>query len=122
MTELNKALSNTSNTKSICLDQISNTILKKLTPKTNQWGMKINIDKTTYTLFHKKYRTQSNQFSDTIEVKLNDNLISKIEHPTLLGIKLDKHLNFEHHFVELRKSLTTKLNLFYRLSSNLQTT
>lgn len=32
-------------------------------------------------------------------------------YPTLLGIHLDKHLNFDAHFNNFRKQLSTKINL-----------
>ena len=79
--------------------------------------MKLKTDKTKYIMFHKKYRTNFTSEQNKLKMRLDNTFIEKAEHPTLLGITVDKHLNFNYHFQQLRKKLTTKINLIYRLSS-----
>ena len=84
-----------------------------------KWGMKLNTNKTKYILFHKKYHTNFSIAFNKLNIKLYNKPIEKSEHPVLLGINLDKHLNFIHHFQLLLKELSSKRNLIYRLCSNI---
>ncbi|RNA10846.1 RNA-directed DNA polymerase from mobile element jockey-like [Brachionus plicatilis] len=82
----------------------------------NKWGMKINANKTNYTILQKKYKTAFN-ISPTLSLKIDNTTILKIDNPILLGITLDKHLSFDRHFQDMHKSLAKKLHLIRLLSS-----
>ena len=100
------------------LNKISNKLQKAtnlIQQYASKWGMKLNTNKTNYIVFHKKYRTNFNQHN--LKLTLNNKPINKSPNPTLLGITLDKHLNFDYHFHSLIKKLTTKINLISHLSS-----
>ena len=77
--------------------------------------MKLNVTTTNYIVFHKKYKTNFNR--NNLSLTLYNKQITKSTNPTLLGIQLDKHLNFDDHFNNLRKQLSTKINLINHLSS-----
>ena len=107
---------------SIWYNSKSRKIQTKLQKDTNilvsyasKWGMKLNVTKTNYIVFHKKYKTNFNR--NNLSLTLYNKQITKSTNPTLLGIQLDKHLNFDDHFNNLRKQLSTKINLIYHLNS-----
>ena len=58
--------------------------------------MKLNTLKTNYILFHKKYRTDFN--TNNLNVHLNNQAITHAKNPVLLGIILDKHMDFNELF------------------------
>jgi ribonuclease HI len=77
------------------------------------WKLKINIQKTVYTIF-----TKSNKTAKTnIKLKLEQNFLQKDEQPTYLGIQLDRQLNLNKHVENLTKKATRRLQLIKRLSS-----
>ena len=78
--------------------------------------MKLNTEKTNYILFHKKYQTAFNH-NQTLSIQMNSTEIKHAINPILLGITLDKHLNFIEHFKSLTKSLNPKINLIKILST-----
>ncbi|RNA36035.1 reverse transcriptase (RNA-dependent DNA polymerase) [Brachionus plicatilis] len=105
-----------------CASRNLETIERKLQKATkimhdfaNKWGMKINANKTNYTILQ-KYKIAF-KISPTLSLKIDNTTILKIDNPILLGITLDKHLSFDKHFQDMHKSLTKKLHLIRLLSS-----
>ena len=79
----------------------------------NFWKLKINVSKTTYTVF-----TLSNKLAKTeLKITLDGAQIMKEKNPTYLGVKLDRKLNFKEFMDGLADKASKRLNLLKRLAS-----
>ena len=86
------------------LERVSNAMLKWFSNN----GMKANPD---------KYHLLSN--CNTCSLKVGNEIIENSECEKLLGIKIDKSLNFNEHLDKICKSATNQLNALVRLRSYL---
>ena len=78
----------------------------------NFWKLKLNEDKTVYSIFSKS--TKVNQ--KTMTLQLNGKELKKESHPVYLGVKLDPRMNLREFTKELKRASETRLRLVKRLA------
>ena len=81
------------------------------------WRLKLSHTKTVTTAFHLNHLKSLNKIEAKRELKIYNNgrLLPFCPTPTYLGVKLDRSLTFRHHFVALRKKLSSRVTLLRRL-------
>lgn len=100
--------------------------LKELSQKLNQelskiviWlkanKLSLNIDKTHYMLFQPK-KTLTNI---DIELRIENNLISKVDHCKFLGVIIDEKLSWNKHVTYIRNKLAKVTGILFRCRVNL---
>ena len=67
--------------------------LARIKEWTKRWRMKLNIEKTEFCLFSRK----NDEDLSNIVLKLDGKVVKRTDSPKLLGIILDKKLNFQKH-------------------------
>ncbi len=82
---------------------------------TIHWNLKINISKTTYTVFttagfRRNYKTKYN-----LKLKILDKFLPLEPHPTFLGIKLDPKLTYMPHLEMIEKKVESKIRLIKKV-------
>lgn len=75
--------------------------------------LSLNVDKTTYTLFHKP------RFKDNIPLRLpnifiENKSIKQANATKFLGIIIDENLNWDHHLLFLENKISKNLGIIYR--------
>ena len=77
------------------------------------WKLKINCEKTVYSMFTRMYNLANKEVS----LKIDGNNLRKENNPVYLGIQLDSKLNLKQHTNNLKKKAMKRLNLIKRLAS-----
>ena len=78
----------------------------------NLWKLKLNEDKTVYTIF-----TRSTKPGKKImTLKLNGKELKREENPIYLGVKLDTKMSMKEFMKDLKKAAQKRLNLVKRLA------
>lgn len=84
----------------------------------NKWfninKMKINPLKTEYMILQKK-----KTYALSVNVKIGNNIIQRVEHVKYLGVYIDENLNFDKHVEVVGKKLSSKINFMKRISRRL---
>lgn len=80
-------------------------------------GMALNINKSSFLVFHKK---KSLRIPSKIQVDAN-NTLSRVSSCRYLGVEFDEHLTFQNHIEILRKKLISTVNLLRKLKWHLPT-
>ena len=86
------------------LDKISNYMRRK--------RLALNIMKTEFILLTPRRKSKTNT---TLELKLDDNLITQVQHTKFLGVTIDDRLKFDIHIQNLINKLKRYISLYYRL-------
>ena len=73
--------------------------------------LSLNIDKTTYIIFHPSSR---NVPSDCT-MKIGKKLIKRVKFVKFLGLLLDEHLSWKYHLSELSKKLARTCGIFFKI-------
>ena len=90
-----------------------NRALGLVTSFCNLWKLKINQQKTVYTIF-----TRSPKVSRlSMRLNLNGYELTKDENPTYLGVQLDRNLNLNKFMSNLKTKAAKRLNLLKRLAT-----
>ena len=90
-----------------------NRALGLVTAFCNLWKLKINQQKTVYTIF-----TRSPKVSRlSMRLNLNGYELTKDENPTYLGVQLDRNLNLNKFMSNLKTKAAKRLNLLKRLAT-----
>ena len=84
--------------------------LNVLNAWTKRWLMKINTNKTTYTIFSLSTKEQE------IELRLDGQKLAEDKSPTYLGITFDKRLTWKHQIQTAEVKAKTRLALMRRLA------
>ena len=88
--------------------------LQKLEKYCHKWKIKINYDKTIYTIF-----TLSNEESKrNLKIQIGNIKINKEENPVYLGTQLDSKLTLKKHVEQLKAKATSRLKIVKRLASS----
>ena len=77
------------------------------------WKMKINCDKTVYTIFSRSY----NLADEEVSLKIDGYNLKREINPVYLGVTLDCKLNLKQHTTNLKKKAMKRLNLIKRLAT-----
>ena len=84
----------------------------------NEWfnanKLSLNVDKTKYTLFHKKSQ-QENLPLKLPDLILDDKLIEKNESMKFLGILIDENLSWLPHINYIQSKISRTIGLMYRI-------
>ena len=76
--------------------------------------MSLNIEKTKYTLFHKK--SAKNEISGIPDLKIGSKNIEKTSSIKFLGVMLDKHMLWNDHIKTVENKLAKNIWLLNRVS------
>ena len=87
--------------------------LKRLEEYCKHWKLKINCNKTVYTIFSKSSETAQRKVTLEIEGKH----LKKEENPVYLGVTLDRQLTLKEHVRKLGEKSTRRLKIVKRLAS-----
>ena len=87
--------------------------LERLQQYCVKWKLKINTNKTVYTIFSNSSKTAKKSVKLTIDGKS----LEKEENPVYLGVTLDRQLNLNKHVQKLKEKSTRRLNIVKRLAS-----
>ena len=84
--------------------------LKELEIWTEKWLVKINTQKTTYTIF--SLMSQGKE----VKLKIFGCELQREETPTYLGVTLDRRLTWKHHIQKSQVKAKGRLNIMKKLS------
>ena len=79
----------------------------------NFWKMKLNVQKTTYSIFTRSHKVAKHVF----QFKVDGIALQKDDNPSYLGVTLDQQLNLNRFISDLKDKATGRLNLLKRLAS-----
>ena len=79
----------------------------------NFWKLKINLQKSVYTIFSRS----PNVGRQSLELIVDDTTLEKDENPTYLGVQLDRQLNLNRFMSNLKTKASKRLNLIKRLAT-----
>ena len=79
-------------------------------------NLKLNVKKTSYTLFAKNGYRRDYLRNSTLELSIDNESIERVLNPRLLGITLDPSLNFKEHFRIMLYKCQKSTNLIRILS------
>ena len=79
----------------------------------NLWKLKLNTQKTTYSIFTRSPKVAKREHL----LKINGETVKKEENPSYLGVNLDRQLNLSNFITSLKEKATKRLNLVKRLAS-----
>ena len=77
------------------------------------WKLKVNAQKTVYTIFSRSYKAAQRTFT----LKIDGHILEKEQSPVYLGVTLDRQLNMADHIRNIKEKATKRLNLVKRLAS-----
>ena len=87
--------------------------LERLEAYCSKWKIKINTNKTTYTIF-----TKSNTVAkEKVNLQIGGHQLEKVDNPVYLGVTLDRQLNLNEHIRLLKEKSTRRLKIVKRLAS-----
>ena len=92
--------------------------MNKISDWTAENRMVLNASKTKTLLVTGK-RLKSELLRKDIKVSINSSDIEKVSCHKLLGVKLDKHLNFNEHVDDLCKKLFQRIGVIRKIKCNL---
>ena len=79
----------------------------------NLWKLKVNIQKTVYTIFS----TSPKASKRTFNLKIDGHFLEKEQSPVYLGVMLDRQMTMADHLKTLKEKANKRLNLVKRLAS-----
>ena len=77
------------------------------------WKLKVNAQKTVYTIFSRSHKAAQRIFN----LKIDGHFLEKEQSPVYLGVTLDRQMNMADHIQNLKEKATKRLNLVKRLAS-----
>ena len=77
------------------------------------WKLKVNAQKTVYTIFSRSHKAAQRIFN----LKIDGHTLEKEQSPVYLGVTLDRQMNMADHIQNLKEKATKRLNLVKRLAS-----
>ena len=77
------------------------------------WKLKVNAQKTVYTIFSRSYKAAQRTFT----LKIDGHTLEKEQSPVYLGVTLDRQMNMADHIKKIKEQATKRLNLIKRLAS-----
>ena len=90
-----------------------NSELKRIQDYCDTWKLKLNSNKTVYTIF-----TKSPKVADkNLKLEIGGSPLQKEENPVYLGVTLDRQMTLKHHLEFLCQKSTRRLKILKRLAS-----
>ena len=86
--------------------------LRRLHEYCQTWKLKVNCEKTVYTIFTKSHKVAKKNIS----LVLDNKKLPREEQPTYLGVTLDRQLNLKKHVENIRNKALKRLQLLKRLT------
>ena len=90
-----------------------NRALGILTTYCSFWKLKINLQKSAYTIFSMSHKSAKK----TLSLKLDGSILLKEENPQYLGVQLDRQLSMTKFMNNLKEKASKRLNLIKHLAS-----
>ena len=90
-----------------------NADLKSLETYCHKWKLKLNQNKTVYTIFS----NSSKVASKTLSLKYEGMQLTKDDNPVYLGVTLDQRMTLEKHMLNVKEKSSRRLNIVKRLAS-----
>ena len=90
-----------------------NRALGILTTYCSFWKLKINLQKSAYSIFSKSVKSSK----QTLTLKLDGVTLLKEENPAYLGVHLDRQLSMNRFMNDVKEKASKRLNLIKRLAS-----
>ena len=90
-----------------------NADLKSLETYCHKWKLKLNKNKTVYTIFSNSSKVASKKLS----LKYEGMQLTKEENPVYLGVTLDQRMTLEKHMQNVKEKSSRRLNIVKRLAS-----
>ena len=72
--------------------------------------LSLNVDKTHFILFKPKKK----KISDTIDIRIDNKLISEVSQCKFLGVIIDNKLSWEHHVLYIKKKISKVIGILYK--------
>ena len=88
--------------------------LKKLEDYCDYWKLKINENKSVYSIFTKSHKVAKHK----LNLQINNGFLGKEDNPTYLGVTLDHQMTLNKHLEEVYKKADKRLNLIKHLASS----
>ena len=88
--------------------------LQRLEDFCSYWKLKVNENKTVYSIFTKSHKVANLKLNFTI----NNRSLDKDKNPTYLGVTLDCHMTLNKHLDNIYKKADRRLNLIKHLASS----
>ena len=86
--------------------------LRRLHEYCQMWKMKVNCGKTVYTFFTKSHKAAK----QNIGLRMDSQRLPREEHPTYLGVMLDRQLSLKKHVENIKNKAIRRLQLLKRLA------
>jgi hypothetical protein len=77
----------------------------------DEWCLKQNESKTTYTTFITAGKRKSYERLYSMNIDLNNTQINLDTYPKFLGITFDPKLSFEQHITQMQQKINQKVNI-----------
>ena len=90
-----------------------NRALKLINLYCNFWKLKINEQKTVFTIFSRSPKTSKLP----MDIRLNGQKVKKDDNPAYLGVELDRGMKLSNFMSNLKNKASKRLNLLKRLAS-----
>jgi len=91
-----------------------NNQLKELNNWMDLWRLKFSLDKCTYSIFSKNFKSGEKGTKgfnkEKLKLFLNNAEIKQDNQPNFLGIRFDKHFTFKNQVIHLKKACAKRLN------------
>ena len=88
------------------------TSLRNLWTYCNLWKLKLNTNKTVYTIFSRRYKVEKN-----VKIRYGGEEIQKDDAPQYLGLQLDPKLSMRKHIENTAAKARRRLNIVKKLAS-----
>ena len=88
--------------------------LNKLEDYCDYWKLKINENKSVYSIFTKSHKVAKKK----LNLKINNGSLGKENNPTYLGVTLDCQMTLNQHLENVYKKADKRLNLIKHLASS----
>ena len=89
-----------------------NTSLRNLWTYCNLWKLKLNTNKTVYTIFSRKYKVE-----ESLKIRYRGEEIQKDDAPQYLGLQLYRKLSTRKHIENTAAKARRRLNIVKKLAS-----
>ena len=99
------------------MKRLANIKLVKLYNYLTANGIQLNNNKSQYMIIQRKDKI----LDDDIHINIDGDVIQEVNCLTLLGVKIDKQLNFNDHICKLRGKIRKLIPVFFRLRRSMST-
>ena len=77
--------------------------------------LKVNKSKTKYMIFNLKDKHKSKQLLNDLDLKVDNEIVERVEYTNFLGVIIDNKLNWEKHIEGISKKVSANLGIIRKL-------